>query len=144
MAQEVRAVVWQSEGCWFDPTLGVSKCHWARRLTPNCSWRAGWYLAWQPIVWMGVNGWMRGINQTALWIKVLYKCSPFIMTDRSVKCSFPLMPILDVVIGVPVQFGVELGFLEFGEGGRNEQSGKLILAFWSLMWNMVNFRIHIF
>ena len=26
MAQEVRAVVWQSEGCWFDPTLGVSKC----------------------------------------------------------------------------------------------------------------------
>ena len=26
MAQEVRAVVWQSEGCRFDPTLGVSKC----------------------------------------------------------------------------------------------------------------------
>ena len=26
MAQEVRAVVWQSEGCQFDPTLGVSKC----------------------------------------------------------------------------------------------------------------------
>ena len=26
MAQEVEAVVWQSEGCWFDPTLGVSKC----------------------------------------------------------------------------------------------------------------------
>ena len=25
MAQGVRAVVWQSEGCWFDPTLGVSK-----------------------------------------------------------------------------------------------------------------------
>ena len=24
-----------------------------------------------------VNGWMRGINCTALWIKVLYKCSPF-------------------------------------------------------------------
>ena len=34
---------------------GVSKCPWARHLTPNCSWRAGWYLAWQPIavgVWM--------------------------------------------------------------------------------------------
>ena len=45
----------QSEGCRFDPTLSVSKCPWARRLTPNCSWRAGWYLAWQPIavgVWM--------------------------------------------------------------------------------------------
>ena len=26
MVQEVRAVVWQSEGCRFDPTLGVSKC----------------------------------------------------------------------------------------------------------------------
>ena len=26
MAQEVRADVWQSEGCRFDPTLGVSKC----------------------------------------------------------------------------------------------------------------------
>ena len=60
MAQEVRAVIWQSEGCRFDPTLGMSKCPWARHLTPNCSWRAGWYLAWQPIavgvwvcVWMG-------------------------------------------------------------------------------------------
>ena len=41
-----RAVVWQSEGCRFDPTLGVSKCPWARHLTPNCSWWAGWYLAW--------------------------------------------------------------------------------------------------
>ena len=59
MAQEVRAVVWQSEGCQFDPTLGVSKCPWARHLTPNRSWRAGWYLARQPIavgVWMCV--WM--------------------------------------------------------------------------------------
>ena len=60
VAQEVRAVVWQLEGCRFDPTLGVSKCPWARHLTPNCSWRAGWCLAWQPIavgvwvcVWMG-------------------------------------------------------------------------------------------
>ena len=26
-------------------------------------------------VW--VNGWMKGINCTVLWIKVLYKCSPF-------------------------------------------------------------------
>ena len=26
MAQEGRAFVWQSEGCQFDPTLGVSKC----------------------------------------------------------------------------------------------------------------------
>ena len=25
LGQEVRAVVWQSEGCRFDPTLGVSK-----------------------------------------------------------------------------------------------------------------------
>ena len=42
MAQEGRAVVWQSEGCRFDPTLGVSKCPCARH-------RAGWFLAWQPI-----------------------------------------------------------------------------------------------
>ena len=33
MAQEVRAVVWQSEGCQFDPTLGVSKCPLSK--TPN-------------------------------------------------------------------------------------------------------------
>ena len=26
IALEVRAVVWQSEGCRFDATLGVSKC----------------------------------------------------------------------------------------------------------------------
>ena len=80
VAQEVRAVVWQSEGYQFDPTLSVSKCPWARHLTPKCSWPVGCYLAWQPIgvgVWMCV--WMgeRGINCTALWIKVLYKCSPF-------------------------------------------------------------------
>ena len=76
-----RAVVWQSEGCRFDPTLGVSKCPWARRLILNCSWRARLV----PCVaanrrWcvnVCVNGWMRGINCTALWIKVLYKCSPF-------------------------------------------------------------------
>ena len=80
VAQEVKAVVWQSEGCRFDPTLGVSKCPWARCLTPNCSWRAGWYLAWQLIVNVCVNGWMRGINCKVLWIKALYKCSPFTIT----------------------------------------------------------------
>ena len=26
MAQEVKAVVWQSDGCQFDPTLGMLKC----------------------------------------------------------------------------------------------------------------------
>ena len=70
-----RAVAWQSEGCRVDPILGVSKCPWASLLTPNCSWWAGWYLAWQPIavdVWVCVNGWMRGINCKALWIKALY------------------------------------------------------------------------
>ena len=93
MAQEVRAVVWQSEGCRFDPTLGVSQCPWARHLTPNCSWQAGWYLAWQPIavgvwmcVWMCVNGWMRAINCTALWIKALYKCSPFTIQFPPMLC----------------------------------------------------------
>ena len=56
MAQEVRAVAWQSEGYRFDPTLATSKCPWARHLTPNYSWQAGWYLEWQPIavaMWMG-------------------------------------------------------------------------------------------
>ena len=71
-AQEVSAVVWQSEGCRFDPTLGVSKCPWARRLTLNCSWRTGWCLAWQQLA-VGVNGWMRSIHCTALWKKALYK-----------------------------------------------------------------------
>ena len=69
VAQEVRAVVWQSEGYWFDPTLGVSKCPRARHLTPNCSWWAGWYLAWQPItvgVWMCV--WM------GEWEAYIVKC----------------------------------------------------------------------
>ena len=89
MAQEVRSVIWQSEGCRFDPTLAVSKYPWARHLTPNCSWRAGWYLAWQAIavgVWMFV--WMRGINCTALWIKALYKCSPFTINHLSVTSKF--------------------------------------------------------
>ena len=81
VAQEVRAVVWQSEGCRFDPTLGVSKCPWARHLTPQLlltSWLAPCMAAnrrW--CVNVCVNGWMRGINCTALWIKALYKCSPF-------------------------------------------------------------------
>ena len=26
----------------------MSKCPWARHWTPNCSWRAGQHLAWQP------------------------------------------------------------------------------------------------
>ena len=73
-----RAVVWQSEGCWFDSTLGVSKCPWARHLTPNCSWRAGCMAADRCCCVNGcVNRWMRGINCKALWIKALYKCSPF-------------------------------------------------------------------
>ena len=59
----------------------MSKCPWARHLTPNCSWWAGWYLAWQPIavgcVNVCVNGWMRSIDCTALWMKALYKCQPF-------------------------------------------------------------------
>ena len=53
--------------------------------TPNCSWWVGWCLAWQPIaigVWIGVwvcvwMGEWEAINCTALWIKALYKCSPF-------------------------------------------------------------------
>ena len=49
VAQDVLLSSGKSEGCRFDPTLGVSKCPWARHLTPNCSWWAGWYLAWQPI-----------------------------------------------------------------------------------------------
>ena len=55
LAQEGRAVIWQLEGR-LDPALGVTKYPWAGYLTPNCSWRAGWCLAWQPIavgVWMG-------------------------------------------------------------------------------------------
>ena len=76
----------QSADCRFDPTLDMSKCPWARHLTPNCSWWAGWHLEWQPIavgvwvcVWMGewVNEWMRSINCTEFWIKALYKCRPF-------------------------------------------------------------------
>ena len=33
VAQEVRPVVWQSEGCRFDPTLGVSEVSLSK--TPN-------------------------------------------------------------------------------------------------------------
>ena len=85
MAQEVRPVVWQLEGCWFDPTLGVSKCPWARHLPPNCSGRAGLYLAWQPIA-IGVCEW---VNCKALWIKALYKCWPFTIS-RSLR--LPISP----------------------------------------------------
>ena len=78
MAQEVRAVVRQSEGCRFDPTLGVSKCPWARHLTPQLlltSWLVPCMAAnrrW--CVNVCANGWKRGINCKALWIKALYKC----------------------------------------------------------------------
>ena len=96
MGQEVRAVVWQSEGCRFDPTLGVSKCPWARHLTPKLlltSWLVPCMAAncrWCVNMNVCVNGWMRGINCTALWIKALYKCSPFtIYKDQQftgIKC----------------------------------------------------------
>ena len=36
-------------------------------MAANCHW----------CVNVCVNGWMRGINCTALWIKALYKCCPF-------------------------------------------------------------------
>ena len=81
IAQEVELSSGSRRVAGSIPTLGVSKCPWARHLTPDCSWRAGWYLAWQPIavgvwmcVWMGE--WEASIVQ-ALWIKALYKCSPF-------------------------------------------------------------------
>ena len=34
-----------------------------------------------------VNGWMKGINCTVLWIKALYKCSPFL---HLLKSAFPV------------------------------------------------------
>ena len=30
------------------PLVCMSKCPWIRYRTPNCSWCAGWHLAWQP------------------------------------------------------------------------------------------------
>ena len=102
MVQEVRAVIWQSEGCRFNPTLGMSKCPWARHLTPNCSSRAGWYLAWQPIP---VNVWIRDINCTALWIKALNKCPFTIQTERQWKHLSPHFSLFlgktDIEIYVP-------------------------------------------
>ena len=71
------------EGSRFDPALGVSTCPWARRRTPDCSGRAGLVPCmaanrrWRAGVCVCVNGWMKSINCTALWIKALYKCQPF-------------------------------------------------------------------
>ena len=80
MAQEVRAVVWQSEGCQFDPTLGVSV---SLSKTPNpqlllTNWLVPCMAANR--CWC-VSG---SINCTAHWIKALYKCSPF--TDTLHTC----------------------------------------------------------
>ena len=56
MAQEVRAVVWQSEGCRFDPTPGRVEVSLSKTPNPQLAPDVlGWYLAWQPIavgVWM--------------------------------------------------------------------------------------------
>ena len=93
VAQEVRAVVWQSEGCRFDPTLGVLKCPWARHLTPNSSWRAGWYLAWQPIavgVWVGeweASIVQRYINAVHLPFIYVIAMSTFLSNDITLQIT---------------------------------------------------------
>ena len=52
------------------PPVRKSKCPWARHWTPNCSW----WLSQQPSTCV----WMSECRQCkALWIKALYKCSPF-------------------------------------------------------------------
>ena len=59
MAQEVRAVVWQSEGCWFDPTLGVLEVSSSKTPNPQLlltSWLVPCMAAnrrWCVCVWMG-------------------------------------------------------------------------------------------
>ena len=98
MAQEVRAVVWQSEGCRFDPTLGVSKCPWARHLILT-SWLVPCMAANRH--WC-VNGWMRGINCTTLWIKALYKCSPFTIYHMNI-CVYLDCCIKKHVVGLYIQ-----------------------------------------
>ena len=76
MAQEVRAVVWQLP-VWSHPgrvevSLGKTPNPWLL-LT---SWLVPCMAAnrrWCVNVNVCVNGWMRGINCTVLWIKALYK-----------------------------------------------------------------------
>ena len=87
-----RAVVWQSEGCRFEVSLSK---------TPNpqlllTSWLKPCMAAnrrW--CVNVCVNGWMRGKNCKALWIKALYKCSPFtIYHSYPCLCSRDLSPCI--------------------------------------------------
>ena len=49
-----------------------------------------------------VNGWMRGINCKALWIKALYKCSPFPFTISRISDWLPCK--------APTRTKVGLGF----------------------------------
>jgi len=70
VGQEVRAVVWQQEDCWFNPRAppprSVSRCPWARHHLTNCSWRVG---CWHRRRCM--NGWLWGntVNYTRLWCR---------------------------------------------------------------------------
>ena len=109
MAQGVRAVVWQSEGCRFDPTLGMLKCPWARRLTPNCSWRAGWYLAWQPIA-VGVWVCVCYINAVHLpFIKVcLNILNDELLSDLLMMLWFFLMMFPTLCFGKPIAWPLSL------------------------------------
>ena len=63
MAQEVRAVVWQLEGCWFNPSIAphelVGTLHGSQ----------------SPLVCECVCEW---VNERHKLIKALYKCSPFV------------------------------------------------------------------
>ena len=89
VAQEVRTVVWQSEGSPVRSHHGRVEVSLSE--TPNPQLLLTSCLA--PCMAANrrccVDGWMRGIHRTALWIKALYKCSPFTICSRwLLKSSF--------------------------------------------------------
>ena len=82
MAQEETAVVWQSEGCRFKSHPGRVEVSLSETPNPQLlltSWLVPCMAANRR--WC-MNGWMRGMNCKALWIKALYKCSPFTFKAR--------------------------------------------------------------
>jgi len=72
VAQEVRSVVCQPEGCWFDPRAPpISKCPWARHLTLTAPDVLVVTLhGWHRRRWM--NGWMWGNCKSTIWMQSIY------------------------------------------------------------------------
>ena len=147
-----RAVVWQSEGCRFDRHPGRVEVSLSKTPNPQLlltSWLVPCMAAnrrW--CVNVCVNGWMRGKNCKALWIKALYKCSPFTIyhsgkrligngfifqhdndpkhTANAVKSYLEIKTYLETVMDWPPQ-SLDLNIIETVWNHLNRERNKIQL-----------------